>query len=57
MSEELKADAIAKLKEQQSNRDFEIAHGVADDVLCDLLRELGYGEVVDEYNEVGKWYS
>jgi len=37
--------------------DTETGHGDADDLLCDLLRELGYNELVDKYNDVAKWYS
>lgn len=37
--------------------DTEIAHSDADDILCDLLSLLGYNEVVEEYNKIGKWYA
>lgn len=50
-------EAIAALKLEQQNRDREVAHAKADDVLCELLRSLGYGDVVDEFEEVGKWYA
>ncbi len=49
--------AIQKLIEQQKNRDTEEAHVEADDVLCYLLKSLGYTEVVTEYEKVKKWYS
>ena len=52
-----KCKAIAKLEECQSNRDTEKAHGDADDVLCELLTELGYDDVVSEYHKVKKWYA
>jgi hypothetical protein len=42
---------------QVPDGDTEIAHKFADRALCDLLRELGFGEVVDEYNKIDKWYS
>ncbi len=32
-------------------------HIEADHLLCDLLRELGYDEVVDKFIEIKKWYS
>ena len=35
----------------------EILHSAADDELCDLLRELGYEEAVDIFDEMPKWYS
>ena len=50
-------EAIEKLKDEQKNDDIEMAHVRADDVLCDLLRSLGYGDVVEEYEKVEKWYS
>ena len=37
--------------------DTEMAHCNADSVLCNLLEELGYGEVVEVYNEIDKWYE
>ena len=33
------------------------AHGHADDVLTELLAHLGYGDVVESFHEVPKWYS
>lgn len=49
--------ALSELKAAQANSDIESAHGDADDVLCDLLRELGYGDVVDAWLQVPKWYA
>ena len=48
--------AIQKLKECQELDDAEVAHIDADQVLCDLLSELGYADVVSEYVEVDKYY-
>lgn len=50
-------DAIEKLKVEQANGDLEMAHGNADDVLCALLVALGYGDVVEEWEKVDKWYA
>lgn len=50
-----KEEALAKLAECQKNNDTEMAHSNADDVLCALLDELGYGDVVAEYRKVRKW--
>lgn len=52
-----KEEALNKLAECQKSDDTEIAHPDADDVLCALLDELGYGDVVAEYNKVSKWYA
>lgn len=49
--------AIAKLKALAGSGDVEAAHGNADDVLCELLRSLGYGDVVNAWDEVEKWYA
>jgi hypothetical protein len=49
--------AIAELKRLQLDRDAEVAHGEADDVLCKLLAALGYQDVVDEWEKVDKWYA
>ena len=37
--------------------DEELAHIEADDILCEVLRGLGYGEGVDVYERVAKWYA
>lgn len=48
---------MERLKEIQKNTDIEIAHSDADDVLCDLLTELGYGDIVNEYKKIERWYA
>lgn len=50
-------EAINKLKILQGMGDKEIAHCNADDVICDLLKALGYEDVVKEYDEIDKWYA
>ncbi|MEQ3423051.1 MULTISPECIES: hypothetical protein [Citrobacter freundii complex] len=50
-------EAINKLKILQGIGDKEIAHCNADDVICDLLKALGYEDVVKEYDEIDKWYA
>jgi len=49
--------AIDDLKEQQKNPDTECAHIEADDILCNLLKHIGFGEVVVEYEKINKWYA
>ena len=52
--------AIEKLKQdfmQSKDADREIVHRAADKVLCDLLLELGYELVVEEWKKVPKWYA
>ena len=48
---------IKDLKECQEDRDIECAHVNADGILCRLLNELGFKDVVEEYNKVDKWFS
>jgi len=52
-----KTEALLILQQEQKNDDLESAHGTADRVLCDLLTELGYGDVVAEYDKIEKWYA
>lgn len=52
-----RTEAILILQQEQKNDDTECAHGNADQVLCDLLSELGYDDVVAEYSKVHKWYA
>jgi hypothetical protein len=49
--------AIQILEAQKDNGDTEIAHGVADSVICELLETLGYEDVVEAYNKVDMWYA
>ena len=48
---------MERLKVAQQDGDTESAHAEADDVLCDLLKELGYTKVIEEYKKVPKWYA
>ena len=45
------------IRSWQGQRDKETAHIEADALLCELLRELDYGPVVDEWEKVIKWHS
>ncbi len=55
--DKLRETTIARLRELQSGTDIESDHEDADLVLCDLLRALGYDDVVAEWHKVDKWYS
>ena len=47
---------IKKLKQwQDEDGDWEIAHGKADTILCCLLDDLDFSDVVREYEKVPKW--
>ena len=49
--------AIKELEEWQSCGDYEIAHSRGDDILCKLLKTLGYEDVVEAWDEIPKWYA
>ena len=60
MNKKLQATYVALMKEQvvdSAGGDYDITHKQADNLLCRLLQELGYGEVVEVYKTVGKWYE
>jgi hypothetical protein len=50
-------EAIDWLKRLQSDRDIEMAHSTADDILCRLLSGLGYDDVVQEYLKINRWFA
>lgn len=50
-------EAVEKMKECVNNGDTEVAHLDADNILCDVLTQLGYKELVDLYEKVNKWYA
>jgi hypothetical protein len=52
-----KKEAIEEMKTIQSDRDIEGAHINADALLCKLLVELGFSDVVAEYKKIEKWYA
>lgn len=37
--------------------DIETAHENMDDLMCHVLRELGYGEGIDIFRQTKKWYA
>ena len=42
---------------ERDNNYPELAHYLADKLMCELLRELGYDEGVDIFERIQKWYS
>jgi len=51
---------LIEIKERlKSDPDYdeEFAHPDADAVLCDLLKELGFEDVVELYEKIPKWYA
>lgn len=37
--------------------DKEAAHGEADSLMCDLLRQLDYDDGIDIFEHADKWYA
>ncbi len=50
------ADAMREIAKQAED-DEERSHAIADGLMCDLLRELGYGEGIDIFESMPKWYA
>ena len=46
-----------KMLDAIDDDDKELGHLCCDYVLCDLLEEIGFGEVVEIYNRQSKWYA
>jgi len=48
---------LKKLKELKNNSSSELALMTADDILCEILKKLGYNEIVKAYEDVKKKYA
>lgn len=46
---------LERLKDLEASGDPEYAHGKADDILCGILKDLGFEEIVEAYDKVPKW--
>jgi hypothetical protein len=55
--EYIKGNYLKKLIEECNSGDKELDHLRADGVLCDLLDDLGYDEIVTEFKKIEKWYA
>jgi len=55
----MEENALAQLEIIKQSTDIEVRHIEADKLLCDLLRELGFGKLIDSYEDeyFYKWYS
>jgi hypothetical protein len=53
-SERIFATEMRRISE---HKDTEMAHIMADELMCKLLRELGYGDGVDIFENMNKWYE
>lgn len=50
---------LERMRELTKSKEHDVAHGRADDILCELVEKYVTNgvEIVKEYNEVEKWYS
>lgn len=46
-----------KMQELDNDYDPELSHCNADDLMCNLLIELGYGEGIKIFENMKKWYA
>lgn len=53
----LDKQAAEKITSEAMTGDFEMDHINADDILIDLLRQLGFTETIKAYERVTKWYA
>lgn len=51
--------SLARLEELVNKvyPDEEEDHSEADGILCDMLNALGYKDLTDAWDKIGKWYS
>lgn len=50
-------DFVIKIKFASQRIGTEEAHMEMDKLMCEKLRELGYGKAVDIFESTGKWYA
>ncbi len=46
-----------KLIALQKTSDLEVAHWNADNILLEILLDLGLDDIVEEYEKIDKWYA
>ena len=44
-------------KEDDAHYDYERTHAEADDLMCRVLEQLGYGAGIKIFDKMGKWYA
>lgn len=48
---------LEELIKLRYNSDTEVAHVRADDLLCDILEQLGEDAIVKAFHDIKKWYA
>lgn len=49
------ADAYRYWREVEHDQEY--VHCIMDGIICDLLRDLGYSEGIDIFDNAPKWYA
>ena len=58
MTPEAFEEAMQQIKKaDEAKSDHEGTHSQADDLMCKLLRDLGYAEGVKVYNRMERWHA
>lgn len=57
MNKELNDKYLSQLNDLITENDVEKKHIDADNILCELLKELGFNEIVESFNKLKKWYG
>lgn len=57
MNKELNDKYLTQMRWLEEEDDTEHAHVEADGILCELLEELGYVELVAAFRALYKWYA
>lgn len=48
---------LEELKKLGNSGDPEVAHVRADNLLCDILEQIGEDEIVKVFHDIKKWYA
>jgi hypothetical protein len=57
MTKEEALDELEQMLGDHRNRDTEIDHIRADEILCEMLCQCGMSEIVEAFRLVDKWYA
>ncbi len=57
MNQKKKQEYIERMKKCVDDNDPENAHLVADDIIINMLSDLGHQDIVELWSNVYKWYA
>jgi hypothetical protein len=55
--DELQDKYVRRMQELVLCTDIEYAHGEADELLCEFIKEMGCDELIEIYYKVSKWHA